>query len=64
MKPRRPRHFSLVRLRDGKELAWQPVREGAPATEINLLEAILRKRWGVDDETVVLRDSALDEGPW
>lgn len=64
MKRHRPRHFSLIRLRDGKELAWQPVPDGARVTEINLLEAILRKRWGVDDETVVLRDSALDEGPW
>jgi hypothetical protein len=61
---RRPRHFALIRLRDGKELAWQPIPEGARITEINLLEAILRRRWAVDEQTLVLRDSGLDEGPW
>ncbi len=64
MRNRQPRHFALIRLHDGKVLARQPVPEGARITEINLLEATLRVRWGVDEQTLVLRDSGLDDGPW
>ena len=69
--PHQPgRSFVLIRLGDGKErdkvLGRFSVGHDWPASKVNLLEAMIRRRYRVDDPDsgLVLRDSALDEGPW
>jgi hypothetical protein len=69
--PHRPgRTFVLIRLGDGQErdtiLGRFPVEDDWPASKVNLLEAMIRRRYRVDDPDsgLALRDTALDDGPW
>jgi hypothetical protein len=69
--PHRPgRTLVLIRLAEGKErdriLGHFPIGDDWPASKVNLLEGMIRRRYRVDDPDsgLVLRDTALDEGPW